>query len=222
MKNILEVDSIQKSFENVVILSDVYLKCETGDVVGVLGRNGCGKSTLLKIIFGILKTEHKFVRIDTKVRKKAYRYQNEISYLSQDSFIPNYFKVAKAIQLFINKNRIEEFYNDELIQSIKGQRISQLSSGEIRYLEIKLILYNDSKFALLDEPYNGISPVLIKKINHLILERSTYKGIILTDHNYKNVLKVASQIYLLKDCAMRKLKAKEELISYGYLKEGML
>ena len=51
--SILEVDSVQKQYDGKIILSDVYLKCETGTVLGILGRNGSGKSTLLKIIFGI-------------------------------------------------------------------------------------------------------------------------------------------------------------------------
>jgi len=53
-KNILEVDSVQKQYDGKIIVSDVYLKCETTDIIGVLGRNGSGKSTLLKIIFGIV------------------------------------------------------------------------------------------------------------------------------------------------------------------------
>ena len=59
MKHVLEIDSIQKKFDLITILSDVYLKCETGDIVGLLGRNGSGKSTLLQIIFGILKADFK-------------------------------------------------------------------------------------------------------------------------------------------------------------------
>ena len=75
---------------------------------------------------------------------------------------------------------------------------------------------------LLDEPYNGVSPIMIDSINELILESSKNKGIILTDHNYENVLKVANQLYLIKDCSTKKLKNKQELIQLGYLKEGML
>ncbi len=222
MKNILEVDSIEKSYDFKIILSDVYLKCETGDIIGILGRNGTGKSTLLKIIYGILPAEHKFVRINYQIRRKAYKYKNEISYLPQDNFIPKNFKVSKVISLFLNKNSITTFYEDVFIQQIYNQKVNQLSGGELRYLEIKLILFSESKFVLLDEPYNGISPIMMNSINDLILKYSKYKGIILTDHNYNNVLKVANQLYLINDCSTKKLKNKQELIHLGYLKEGML
>ena len=69
MKNhLLEIDSVQKSFDNKNILSDVYLKCETKDIIGLLGRNGSGKSTFLKIVFGIESADFKFVRIDGIVK----------------------------------------------------------------------------------------------------------------------------------------------------------
>lgn len=222
MNNILEVDSVRKSFDNKIILSDVYLKCETGNIIGVLGRNGTGKSTLLKIIFGILKAENKFIRINYQIRKKAYKHKDDIIYLPQDNFIPKRFKVSKAIKLFIDKGKIPEFENDKFIQKIYGKKVNQLSGGELRYLEIMLCLCNHAKFSLLDEPYNGLSPILIKRVNELILKYSSEKGIILTDHNYRNVIEVANQLYLIKDCATKKLKNKDELIRYGYLKDDML
>ena len=58
-KHILEVDSVQKQYDNTTIVSDVYLKCETGNIIGLLGRNGSGKSTLLKIVFGIISADYK-------------------------------------------------------------------------------------------------------------------------------------------------------------------
>ncbi len=54
MKNLLEVDSVMISFDDRNVLNGCYLRCETGDIIGILGRNGCGKSTLLKIIFGTI------------------------------------------------------------------------------------------------------------------------------------------------------------------------
>lgn len=222
MKHLLEVDSIHKYFDKKSILTDVYLKCETGDILGLLGRNGAGKSTLLKIIYGTLSAENKFIRIDNKIRDKAYIYKKDISYLPQNNFIPKYLKVSKSIKLFLNKKKIQDFKKDDFIQKIYKQKINQLSYGELRYLEIKLILSNESKFALLDEPYNGISPIFIEKINKLIVKYSFQKGIILTDHNYKNVLRIAKQLYLIRECVLKKLNKKEELVQFGYLREGML
>lgn len=221
-KNILEVDSVQKQYDGKIIVSDVYLKCETTDIIGVLGRNGSGKSTLLKIIFGIVTADFKFVRIDGVVKSKTSDLLNEISYLPQDNFIPNLFSVKKTILLSITKDKLSEFYADEMIQSILDKKINHLSGGELRYLEIKMILFNSSKFILLDEPYNGLSPIMIDKINQLIIENSSKKGIIITDHNYENVIKISTKLILMKDGKAHHLKSKNELIEKGYLMEGMI
>ncbi len=220
--NILEVDSVQKQYDGKIIVSDVYLKCETTDVIGILGRNGSGKSTLLKIIFGIVTADYKFVRVDGVVKSKTSDLLNEISYLHQDNFIPNSFTIKKTIQLSITKDKLQDFYADEMIQPMLSKKIKHLSGGELRYLEIKLILNNTSKFVLLDEPYNGLSPIMIEKINGLITAMSRVKGIIITDHNYENVIKVSTKLALMREGKMHHLKDKSELVEKGYLKSGMI
>lgn len=221
-KHILEVDSVQMHFGFKSILSDVYLKCQTGDIVGILGRNGSGKSTLFKIIFGSIQPDFKCIRIDGQVKSKMKDLFPHISYLIQENFIPRHFSVKKAILLSIENNAIVDFYNDAIIQSIQEKKIFQLSGGELRYLEIKLMLSNASKFVLLDEPYNGLAPIIIEKINALIIQKAKTKGIIITDHNYENVIKISTKLLLIKDGKLHHLKTKKELIEKGYLKAGMV
>ncbi|MFT7395986.1 MAG: ABC-type lipopolysaccharide export system ATPase subunit [Flavobacterium sp.] len=216
-KHILEVDSVQKRYDIQSILSDVYLKCETNDIIGLLGRNGSGKSTLLKIIFGIENADFKFVRIDEVVKTKTSDLFNEISYLSQDNFIPNQLSVKKAISLSINGEHVYDFYNDDMIQSFSNRKIAQLSGGELRYLEIKLVLCSPSKFVLLDEPYSGLSPLMIEKVNALIKVNAIRKGILITDHNYENVIAISTKLMLMKEGKLHHIKSKGELVDKGYL-----
>jgi ABC-type lipopolysaccharide export system ATPase subunit len=222
MKYALEIDSINKSYNDKVILSDIYLKCETNDIVGIFGRNGTGKSTLLKIIYGTLKAENKFIRLNNKAEEFPYKVKNGISYLPQENFLPEYLTVRKAINLSINKAKLTEFYNDEMISKVLNNKIATLSGGELKYLHLKIVLFNDSKFCILDEPYNGISPIMIVEINKIIVEQSKRKGIIITDHNYNNLLEIITKIYLIKDRTGYLLKDKIELIKHGYLNNGML
>jgi ABC-type multidrug transport system ATPase subunit len=217
-KHVLEVDSVQKQLNSKWILSDVYLKCETNDIIGLLGRNGSGKSTLLKIIFGIIPSDNKCIRINGIVKNKTSDLLQEVSYLSQEKFIPNYLTVKKAIYLSVEPEREQNFYDDEMIQSITDKRIKQLSGGELRYLEIKILLSKSSKFVLLDEPYNGLSPLMVEKINQLIKDNSFQKGIIITDHDYENIIRISNQLLLLKNGKIHHLKDETELIEKGYLK----
>lgn len=216
------MDSIQKRFDEKSVLTDVYLKCETGDIIGLLGRNGSGKSTLLKIVFGIQNADQKFIRVNGIIKNKTSELLQDISYLHQDNFIPSNFSVKKAISLSINKENVAEIYEDEIIKSLKEKYIKELSGGELRYLEIKLILSNSSKFVLLDEPYNGLSPIMAEKVNEIIVENSKRKGLIITDHNYEKVIQIATKLILMKEGKVHHLKDKLELIDRGYLKDGML
>ncbi|WP_026712786.1 ATP-binding cassette domain-containing protein [Flavobacterium daejeonense] len=218
----LIIDSIIKRFRNNFILSDVYINCKTNDIIGLFGRNGIGKSTLLKIIYGIEDAENKFIKIDQKVLKKGYLNNNYISFLPQDSFLPKYLTVIKIINLYIDFDFKHEFLNDQIINLIIDKKVKNLSGGELRYFEIKLILLSKTKFSFLDEPFMGLSPIYIEKVKKLIQIASANKGIIITDHDYLNVLNIANKLYLIKDGKTILLKNKEDLINFGYLSENRL
>ena len=222
MSNLLEIDSVVKSFDMRVVLTDIYLKCQTGDIIGMLGRNGTGKSTLMKILFGTLNADRKFIRIDGKVYDQPYKTINEICYLPQDSFLPKHMSIEKTVELYLGKNQIVNFLEDSILQKLNTSKISHLSGGELRYLEIKLLLHTDCKFLLLDEPFNGVSPILVGEIKKLILKTSEFKGIILTDHDYRNVLDVANQFCLIYDGGIKKINDKRELVRWGYIPESRL
>jgi ABC-type multidrug transport system ATPase subunit len=221
-KHILEVDSVRKQFDNKLVVSDVYLKCETNEIIGLLGRNGSGKSTLLKIIFGIVSAENKCIRIDGVVKNKVSQLLKEISYLHQEQFIPNHLMVKKVISLSISIDKTADFLEDTMIQSILDKKINYLSSGELRYLEIKLVLFNSSKFVLLDEPYNGLSPIMVEKVNQLIKDNSSKKGIVITDHDYENVISISTQLLLMKESKIHTVKDKIDLMEKGYLSSSMV
>lgn len=219
MSSLLEIDSALKSFDEIQVLTDIYLKCQTGDRIGLLGRNGCGKSTLLKVIFGTL-TSQKFIRIDGKIYEQPYKSNDQICYLPQHEFLPKRMTVEKVVKLYLKANEIADFLNDEILLPLKRNKIHFLSGGELRYLEIKLLLNTKSKFVLLDEPFNGVAPLLVEAIKDLIKNKSQTKGIILTDHDYNNVLEVANKYCLIYDGGIKELKSKIDLVKWGYISEA--
>ncbi len=214
---ILEIDSVNKSFGRNMILSDIYLKCKTGDIVGILGRNGSGKSTLLRILFGTLSAEQKFIRIDDKILDRPYTTAGEICYLPQDSHLLQDITLGKVVKLCLQNKEVDLFFDDPLLKNLKASPVSHLSGGESRYAEIKLLLYSDAKFILLDEPFNGLSPVLVESVKDMIRQHAQQKGIILTDHDYRNVLDVANRHYLLSDGGLKAIRGKDDLVLWGYI-----
>ena len=217
MSSHLEVDSIRKSFGDKQVLTDIALACTPGDIIGLLGRNGTGKSTLLKIIFGSLFTDYKFIRINDEVLTQPFKSKSIIAYLPQDNFLPKNITVNKVVEIYSDDFDQKVFLEDEVLLKVIGTKIGNLSGGESRYLEVKLLLNLESIFILLDEPFNGISPLHIELVKNMILDKSFKKGIILTDHDYRNVLDVANKYYLLFDGGLKPVKTKQDLIDWGYV-----
>ncbi|MFA5817535.1 MAG: ATP-binding cassette domain-containing protein [Bacteroidales bacterium] len=216
MEQLLEIDSVLKSFGKIRVLTDISLNCRQGDIIGLLGRNGSGKSTLLKILFGTLAADNRFIRINSKYRPQPYKEKGLINYLHQDSFLPGNLSINQIINLFL-PDKTQLLLDDPLITGSSHTRIKFLSGGECRYLEIRLILESGSQFILLDEPFNGISPLMIERIKKMIQARSLDTGIILTDHDYHNVLDISNRNFLLKDGGIKMIKGRNELVQLGYL-----
>lgn len=216
----LEIDSIIHSYKNQKILSNIYIRCNKGDIIGLLGRNGSGKSTLLKIIFGTLNANSSNIRINKTPYKALYKIKNKIKYLPQDSFIPKYFSVKNLISFYIkDKDNKIKLLTDSRLSKILNTKIGNLSGGELKYLELLLIINNPSNFILLDEPFSNIEPIYKDRIKEEIKNYSKYSGFIITDHDYINILDICTKIILLKNGSTIEISNKNELIKYGYLPE---
>jgi len=217
--NTLHIDSVSKSYDNKTILSDIYLTCKKGEIVGLIGRNGSGKSTLLKIVFGIEKCENKFVQIGDKVINNIASGRTLINYLPQDNFLPNNIKIKLLINLFLPKENRSELITNDYIIPLLHKKNQELSGGEKRIVEILLIVHSNAEFILLDEPFNGVSPIIRSYIINYIRKMKSSKGYIITDHDYENVLNLADKIMFLKDGNLKEISNRKELVDLGYLSQ---
>jgi ABC-type multidrug transport system ATPase subunit len=211
----LYIDSAAHRFGSRLILSSVFLNCKVGEVVGLLGRNGSGKSTLLKIIFGSLRPDHMHLKVNDKLIRKGYQ-TREIAYLPQDFFIPQKIKIGTALNLYSNRYK-NELLEMEIISKNLNTPIGELSGGQRRLVECLLILYSDSTFILMDEPFSQLAPQLIEELHGHIDRLKASKGFIITDHYYRQILAVASRIVLLHNGCNYAIGKEEDLILYGYL-----
>lgn len=214
---VLEADSIWLQFGNRKILQSVYLKLQTGQITGLLGRNGSGKSCLLKSIMGLMPTESQSVRVDGQYVEKPYQKPALIRYLPQHPFVPPSLTVREAFAWYgVNSDEIARDY--AIIDRASQQKIGALSGGEKRLTEILLVLKSDSTFVLLDEPFSHLMPVQIEQIQETIRQESRRKGILLSDHLYQSVLALSDAVYYLNTGGRTKLlqSPERDLIDLGY------
>lgn len=213
---VLKVDSVQLEFDDRPILRDVWLQCKQGEVLGLLGRNGSGKSTLLKVIFGTLMALHKYVSIDGVFTQYGYQ-QNRIAYLPQFSYLPKGIKINKLALMLVDKQYRQQFTELDIYQKYQHKKPEQLSGGELRQLEMLMIIYSKADFILLDEPFTHVTPVQTEYFKKLIREVAKTKGIIVTDHQYYSVLDVSDRVVLLHEGVTKPIHGVDDLATYRYI-----
>jgi lipopolysaccharide export system ATP-binding protein len=212
----LKVDSVQLEFDGRKILQSVYLNCTQGEVIGLLGRNGCGKSSLLKIIFGTLEANYRYVSIDEQYIQKGY-HNNRIAYLPQHNYLPAGIEIKKLARQIVDPQSWAEFAGLPIFQRNAGKKIHELSGGELRQLETMMIIHSRADFILLDEPFTHISPIQAEEFKPVIRACAKRKGIIITDHQYYNILEVSDKVILLAEGVTKHISNNDELVTYGYL-----
>jgi ABC-type lipopolysaccharide export system ATPase subunit len=216
MNHILEADGIQLEFSGRRILSDIYLKIETGKVTGLLGRNGQGKSCLLKIIYGSLKCESS-IRLDNTICQRAIKRPELLLYLPQFNFIPKILSLSRVFRDFgldyaTFQAKFPEF------RAAPNSNTGSLSTGELRLVEIYVIVRSKTQFALLDEPFTHLNPIQIEKAKELILEEKKNKGFLITDHMFRNVTDISDNLYVLKNGKTYLTNSLDEIETFGYAK----
>lgn len=211
----LKVDSIELCYTGQKVLQDIYLDCKPNEIVGLLGRNGCGKSSLLKIIFGSLNPSFKHITINCKTITKGYT--NTIAYLPQHHFLPTDTMLNMLAKMLVDPQVWDEFAEHEICKKYLLKKANQLSGGEMRQLETLMILYCKANYILLDEPFIHLSPIQAEVFKEIIRKRSQQKGIIVTDHQYQNILDISDKIILLSNGCTKHIKNRDELVTLGYI-----
>src|SRR5690606_6779098 len=137
--------------------------------------------------------------------------------LPQNSFLPKNLSVKKILNLYFDRETVAVILEDEFLETMYLSKISELSGGELRYLELKLLLKSTAKFVLLDEPLNALSPLLREKIIRLIANEKASKGIIITDHEISNLSSITTENYLMNNATLKKITGIEDLVLWNYL-----
>lgn len=214
----LIVDNPDIHFRRKSVLTGGSLAASTGKVTGLLGNNGSGKSCLFRTLMGELRVQKLVLSIDgTSIpRKDSCRY---IKYLPQGQMIPPTIKIARAFELFgVEYQGFTSIFPE--FTNYRDSAVNSLSLGEVRLLEVYLILMTDSLFCILDEPFTQIDPCHIDVLQDLIRKCRRERGIIVTDHNYGTILSVVDDLFLLSDGQIIPVKQLEDLVIYGYFRSS--
>ena len=216
----LEVSGVNKAFGKRQILDNFSISFKTGEIIGLFGRNGSGKSTLLKAMIGTLKPDSIQMTYDGKELKPSEVIpQQKIGILPQETFLPKELKVRDVIPLMFQKgeNQDKIFYAPG-VAAFDDKKVGKLSAGQLKYLELLLLVHLPHPFLLLDEPFSLVEPQYIERIKELLLSLRSNKGLVITDHYYRDVLEISTRSYVIKNGRSFPVEAEKDLIEHEYLK----
>ena len=212
-EHILEVKNIYKKYARRVVVNDVSFSVKAGEIVGLLGPNGAGKTTCFYITCGLVRSNKGEVILNQKsighmpMHKRAnlglgYLPQEPSIFrkLSVEDNIMAVLEMNKSIPIKSRKERLEELLAEFKVGHVRHIQGITLSGGERRRVEIARSLAMDPKFILLDEPFAGIDPISVGDIQEIIYQlRDKGIGILITDHNYREMLDTCNHSYVLHD-----------------------
>lgn len=206
----LKAVSLRKSYRKKEVVRGVSIEVGGGEIVGLLGPNGAGKTTTFSMIAGFVRPTEGKLELNAKDITRLEPHQRAkqgLVYLPQESSVFRKLTVEDNIRaiaetLKISHSEREELVKDRLAElgltQLAKQKAHTLSGGERRRLEITRALVLNPRFLLLDEPFSGVDPKSVSEVNKIMIKlKARGIGILLTDHNVRETLRVVDRAYLL-------------------------
>ena len=221
----LRIEKMRKSYRKKVVIREVSMQLNRGEVVALLGPNGSGKTTSFYTIAGLVFPEAGKVTIDGHDVTNLPMYRRArlgIGYLPQEMSIFRGLSVEDNIAAVLDiavpeelrrRERLEELLSDFSIEHLRRAPALALSGGERRRVEIARCLAADPKYLLLDEPFAGVDPISVGDIRNLVADLKTRGiGVLITDHNVRETLEIVDRAYILHDGQVLMSGTPEEVV----------
>jgi lipopolysaccharide export system ATP-binding protein len=223
---------LSKRYGEREVVRAVDLEIHPAQVVGLLGPNGAGKTTTFNMMAGGIRPTEGSVRLGDRDITDLPMYRRArlgITYLPQEPSIFRKLSVADNVNAIletvepdrvVRRERLRELLAELGLAEKAGRRGDTLSGGERRRVEITRALVLDPKFMLLDEPFAGIDPIAVIDIQKIIEQlKGRGIGVIITDHNVRETLRICDHAYIIKDGRIIREGRPEEIAADPQVRE---
>ncbi len=236
MDSVLKAKNLKKSYKTKIVIKDASLTVKQGEVVGLLGPNGAGKTTAFYMIVGLVAADSGKIYLDDdditndKIHVRA---KKGIGYLPQEASVFRKLSVKDNIlgilqtRKFLNakqkKQKLDILLEEFNLTHIHDTIGMSLSGGERRRVEIARALATEPKFILLDEPFAGVDPISVSEIQNMVAKLAANNvGVLITDHNVRETLKICSRSYILGNGKVIAKGSKDEILANDMVKDVYL
>ena len=197
---LLEINNLNKLFDNKEILKDINLSIQRGKIIGLLGKNGVGKTTLIKLINDLLTPTSGEILI--KGQKIGVETKKVISYLPERTYLNKQMKVSEVISYF------EDFYDNfdsekakKLLKDLDldiNQKLTKMSKGMQEKVQLVLVMSRNADLYVLDEPLGGVDPATRDYILDTILSNfNENASVIISTHLISDIEKILDEVIFI-------------------------
>ena len=201
----IEAKNIRKSFGNFTALKDVNINVNRGSIYGLLGSNGAGKSTLLKILSGVYESDKGTALIDEEKVYENIDLKNKIIFLNDDLFFFSQFSINDMGKFYkqVYSNFDEERFKrlKEVFKLDMNKKINSFSKGMQRQAAFWLALSCKPDYMVLDEPFDGLDPIVRYKVKSLIVNDVAEREmtVIISSHNIREIEDLCDHIGIIHE-----------------------
>ena len=220
----LRAERLFKKYKSRLVVNDVSVEVNQGEIVGLLGPNGAGKTTSFYMIVGLIKPNSGKIYLENDEITDLPMFQRAkkgVGYLAQEASVFRTLTVEENILGVLEmtnlsrreqKEKMEMLLEEFSLTHVRKNLGKVLSGGERRRTEIARALAVDPKFVLLDEPFAGVDPIAVEEIQSIVAKlKQKNIGILITDHNVDETLSITDRAYLLFEGKILKSGTPEEL-----------
>ena len=234
MQTILDVDKINSFYGEAHVLHQIQVEVKKGEAVAILGRNGAGKTTLLRSILGLTPAKTGTIRFEGQ--EITHRPTNEIANLGI-GWVPDNRRIFPTLTVRRNLEIASKKGTDGQIQwdlervyqhfpalkSLANQKGETLSGGEQQMLSVARTLMGNPSLILLDEPSEGLAPLIVREVMDIIKElTATNLTTVLVEQNSMLALRVCTRVYVLDDGQNVYEGTAEDLLADDRLRQQLL
>lgn len=209
---LLETEGLVKKYSGRAVVNHIQIDLGRGEVVGLLGPNGAGKTTTFYLVVGLVRPDEGRVLFEGADVSRLPMYQRArlgIAYLPQEPSVFRKLTVEENLLAILEtlpihreeqRRRANELMNELNITSLRSVKAYALSGGERRRVEICRALALSPSVILLDEPFAGIDPIVVRDLQKIIFSmKSKGIGILITDHNVRETLAITDRAYIISN-----------------------
>ncbi|MDG2229308.1 MAG: LPS export ABC transporter ATP-binding protein [Gammaproteobacteria bacterium] len=234
--SILIAEELEKSYNSRKVVKNLSFNIKSGEIIGLLGPNGAGKTTAFYMVVGLVKPELGKIMLDEynltnlPIHERA---RKGLGYLPQEASVFRKLSVEDNILAVLQtrkelttsgmENLLNQLLDQLNLNDIRSTNGISLSGGERRRVEIARTLAMEPKFILLDEPFAGVDPISVIDIQRIIKNLSNDGiGILKTDHNVRETLKICNRGYIVNDGSTIASGSPEQILSNSEVKKVYL